>query len=119
MPRDVSLSDSKCWNGGQKWVKSLIVIIQCILSQYTVYYIVKIYTVLYSVHCQFRCIERKSVRVYMLLHVVREFNFAINCLPIIFFFSQLDEAKLLHNCDGQIFISAQFSALRKLYFRFL
>ena len=21
MPRDVSLSDSKCWNGGQKWVK--------------------------------------------------------------------------------------------------
>ena len=20
MPRDVSLSDSKCWNGGQKWV---------------------------------------------------------------------------------------------------
>ena len=22
MPRDVSLSDSKCWNGGQKWVKA-------------------------------------------------------------------------------------------------
>ena len=22
MPRDVSLSDSKCWNGGQKWVKN-------------------------------------------------------------------------------------------------
>ena len=21
MPRDVSLSDSKCWNGGKKWVK--------------------------------------------------------------------------------------------------
>merc|ERR1719154_122471 len=21
MPRDVSLSDSKCWNGGGKWVK--------------------------------------------------------------------------------------------------
>ena len=21
IPRDVSLSDSKCWNGGQKWVK--------------------------------------------------------------------------------------------------
>ena len=20
MPRDVSLADSKCWNGGQKWV---------------------------------------------------------------------------------------------------
>ena len=23
MPRDVSLSDSKCWNGGQKWVKEM------------------------------------------------------------------------------------------------
>ena len=23
MPRDVCLSDSKCWNGGQKWVKSI------------------------------------------------------------------------------------------------
>ena len=23
MPRDVSLSDSKCWNGGNEWVKSL------------------------------------------------------------------------------------------------
>ena len=22
MPRDVSLSDSKCWNGGHEWVKS-------------------------------------------------------------------------------------------------
>ena len=21
MPRDVSLSDSKCWNGGHEWVK--------------------------------------------------------------------------------------------------
>ena len=21
MPRDISLSDSKCWKGGQKWVK--------------------------------------------------------------------------------------------------
>ena len=25
MPRDVSLSDSKCWNGGHEWVKSLSV----------------------------------------------------------------------------------------------
>ena len=23
MPRDVSLSDSKCWNGGHEWVKHL------------------------------------------------------------------------------------------------
>ena len=23
MPRDVSLSDSKCWNGGHEWVKNL------------------------------------------------------------------------------------------------
>ena len=23
MPRDVSLSDSKCWNGGDEWVKLL------------------------------------------------------------------------------------------------
>ena len=22
MPRDVSLSDSKCWNGGHEWVKT-------------------------------------------------------------------------------------------------
>ena len=22
MPRDVSLSDNKCWNGGQRWVKN-------------------------------------------------------------------------------------------------
>ena len=27
MPRDVSLSDSKCWNGGQKWVNVNQVII--------------------------------------------------------------------------------------------
>ena len=26
MPRDVSLSDSKCWNGGQKWVESKAII---------------------------------------------------------------------------------------------
>ena len=25
MPRDVSLSDSKCWNSGQKWVKHHLV----------------------------------------------------------------------------------------------
>ena len=24
MPTDVSLSDSKCWNGGQKWVKDVL-----------------------------------------------------------------------------------------------
>ena len=23
MPRDVSLSDSKCWNGGHEWVKDI------------------------------------------------------------------------------------------------
>ena len=25
MPRDVSLSDSKCWNGGHEWVNELLV----------------------------------------------------------------------------------------------
>ena len=25
MPRDVSLSDSKCWNGGHEWVKDAVV----------------------------------------------------------------------------------------------
>ena len=24
MPRDVSLSDSKCWNGGHEWVKTVL-----------------------------------------------------------------------------------------------
>ena len=24
MPRDVSLSDRKCWNGGQKWAKGQV-----------------------------------------------------------------------------------------------
>ena len=27
MPRDVSLSDSKCWNGGHEWVKLLMVFV--------------------------------------------------------------------------------------------
>ena len=30
MPRDVSLSDSKCWNGGHEWDKSTIVVLQAI-----------------------------------------------------------------------------------------
>ena len=25
MPRNVSLSDSKCWNGGQKWVNIMMI----------------------------------------------------------------------------------------------
>ena len=27
MPRDVSLSDSKCWNGGKKWVNLIGIIV--------------------------------------------------------------------------------------------
>ena len=30
MPRDVSLSDSKCWNGGKKWVNIIYIILSLI-----------------------------------------------------------------------------------------